>query len=159
MATKVIKKGKHGALIRKTSRGGYTRFVKNTAKPGTVDVGIIDAKKRKDSPLTVATIAYINEFGMEHIPERPFFRWVTKEKKDEILKLSEQLYKKMQKDDMPIEQALGLLGQTIMDFVQRRIVDLQEPPNAPITIKRKGSSNPLIATSQMVNSVTYKVNK
>lgn len=40
---------------------------------------------------------------------------------------------------------------------QQYITDLRDPPNAPYTIEKKGSDNPLIDTGSMRSSVTYKV--
>jgi hypothetical protein len=45
---------------------GIQTIKKRFKKPGTVDVGIIDAGKHEDSDeMTVAAIAYIHEFGAE----------------------------------------------------------------------------------------------
>ena len=49
---------------------------------------------------------------------------------------------------------VGLVGQGI---IQRQIVLLREPPNAPSTIENKGSSNPLINLGFMRQSVTWKI--
>lgn len=53
-----------------------------------------------------------------------------------------------------IVQKLGILAQ---GDIQSEITTLSSPPNSPITIKRKGSSNPLIDTGQMRQSVTWQV--
>jgi hypothetical protein len=49
---------------------------------------------------------------------------------------------------------LGIMGQ---GDVQSEITSLSSPPNSPVTIKLKGSSNPLIDTGQMRAAVTYQV--
>jgi hypothetical protein len=40
--------------------------------------------------------------------------------------------------------------------VRKAIRDLDSPPNAESTIKAKGSSNPLIDTGQMINSIRWE---
>ena len=51
----------------------------------------------------------------------------------------------------------NLVGAYAADVIQQRIVDLKEPPNSPITIALKGSSNPLVDTGHMRQSVTWEV--
>jgi len=53
--------------------------------------------------------------------------------------------------------ALDAIGGYAATHIQQFMVDLKHPPNAPITIARKGSSNPLIDTGQLMNSVTWQV--
>jgi hypothetical protein len=41
--------------------------------------------------------------------------------------------------------------------IQHEITVLRHPPNAPATIRAKGSSKPLIDTGEMRQSVTYQI--
>ena len=43
--------------------GGIEGVLKRTRKPGTVEVGIIDAGKHADGKMTIASIAWVHEFG------------------------------------------------------------------------------------------------
>lgn len=152
-------KGMQARVQRRRTRGGFEAVKKRHTTPGTVDIGVIDAGTHDESEedLTVATIAYLNEFGIG-VPERPFFRWVTKAKKKEILELTEKLHHKITLGETSVKQALGLLGEFVQDLVRQRIVDLRQPSNSPETERLKGSSNPLIDTGQMLRSIIYKVN-
>mgnify|MGYP000737125208 CR=1 FL=1 len=38
---------------------------------------------------------------------------------------------------------------------RKKVIDIKQPPNHPVTIARKKSDNPLINTGQMVNSLTH----
>lgn len=138
---------------------GIEGVMKRYKKFGSVDVGIIDAGQHDDSDLTVATIGYINEFGGGNVPERSFMRSTIKEKRKDITALQKKLLIKIRKDELKSEDALGLLGEFIADLMKQKIVSLKTPPNAEETIKKKGSSNPLIDTGQLRNSITYKVTK
>jgi len=60
---------------------------------------------------------------------------------------------------MKVETALGLVGEVMADAITQKIITLRTPPNAPYTIKAKGSSNPLVDTGQLKNSITYEVNR
>lgn len=52
-------------------------------------------------------------------------------------------------------QGIGKVGEFSTNQLKKEIRNLKEPPNTPATIAKKGSSNPLIDTSQMVNAVNH----
>ena len=54
-------------------------------------------------------------------------------------------------------QGLERIGAVVAGAIQQSIRDLRDPPNAPATIERKGSSNPLIDTGFMRLSVSWRV--
>lgn len=138
---------------------GIKGVKKKYSKLGSVDVGIIDAGKAVDGDLTVATIGFINEFGTDDgaIPERSFIRSTIKEKRKEIIALQKKLLIKIRNGSLDNKKALGLLGEFVADAMRQKIVSLKSPANDPQTIKRKGSSNPLVSTGQLKNSITYEV--
>ena len=144
---------------RKKVNGGIKGLLKRVKKSGVVNVGIIDAGNHGDSGLTVAEVGNYNEFGTTKIPERSFMRSTIREKRKDIIKLQEKLLKKIQSGDMEVEQALGLIGSFIAGEVTQKIVSIKSPPNHPYTIKKKGSSNPLIDTGQLKNSITWEIDK
>jgi hypothetical protein len=146
-------------FTRKKTNGGVEGLVKRVKTPGTVDVGIIDAGTHVDGDLTVASIGFIHEFGTEDIPERSFMRSTLREKKKEIITLQKQLLRKIVNGSSNTVKALGLLGEVMADFISQKITTLKTPPNAPGTIIAKGSSNPLVDTGQLRNSITYEVNR
>ena len=49
------------------------------------------------------------------------------------------------------------LGEKVVADVQRKIVALKDPPNAPSTIAKKGSANPLIDTGRLRQSIDFEV--
>ncbi len=55
------------------------------------------------------------------------------------------------------DSALEKVGVVAVGKVQKYMTDLKSPPNAPSTIKKKGSSNPLIDSGAMRQSVTFNV--
>lgn len=144
---------------RKKINGGVEGLLKRVRTPGTVDVGIIDAGPHPSGDLNVASIGFAHEFGTAIIPERSFMRSTTKEKKKEIVKLQGKLLKKVQSGEMSTEKALGLVGAFVAGLMSKKIVDIKSPANSPTTIVRKGSSNPLVDTGQLKNSITWEVNK
>jgi len=60
-------------------------------------------------------------------------------------------------DGLPIDQILEQIGVVAVAAVQGYMTELNAPPNAPSTIAKKGSSNPLIDTGALRQSITYKI--
>ena len=121
-----------------------------------VKVGFFASAKYDDGTLA-ANVAAIQEFGAPAvgIPERPFFR-------QSIAIMERELPGVLARIVDPATMEVGdregnLLGAYAADVIQQRIVDLKDPPNSPVTILLKGSSNPLIDTGHMRQSVTWVV--
>jgi len=144
-------------VVHKKVKGGLAGLMKRAKLRGNVQIGLIDAGKHKDGDETVASIGFKHEFGVG-VPERSFLRATRKAKQTDITGMTRKLVKAILNGDMEEAKALGLLGQFTADLVKQRIVALKRPPNVTATILAKGSSNPLIDTGQMKNSITYKVN-
>ena len=103
----------------------------------------------------VTNVAAWNEFGTATIPERPFFRQANESVKPKLKRLL-----KLRTDPKRMimdERSAGEFGLVCQAEVQKSIVRLREPPNAPSTRRIKGSSNPLIDTGFMRQSVTFRV--
>jgi len=98
-----------------------------------------------------------NEFGTEHIPERPFIRNGLRDGVGELKRVSRLVAARVVDGNLTTRQALNQLGKTGADLVKQSAIDLKDPPNAEVTVSRKGSSNPLIDTNEMVGSVTWEV--
>lgn len=146
--------------FKRTKKNGGVGALKDRVKtPGTVDAGIIDAGKHSSGDITVAGIGYAHEYGTATLPERSFMRSTIQAKKKEIIALQKKLLKQIVNGTMKVEDGLGLLGEFMSDAISQKIVSISSPPNTPETIEAKGSSNPLIDTSQLKNSITYEVNR
>ncbi|MFU8806541.1 MAG: hypothetical protein ACNA8W_22210 [Bradymonadaceae bacterium] len=106
-------------------------------------------------------IASVNEFGSDdgRIPERSYLRSTIDENRDHFGEfLGKGLVKVMDGKWTP-DQVMDALGMEAVNKVQRKIDNLKEPPNAEATIKRKGSSNPLVDTGQLKQSIIHRVRK
>ena len=147
-----------------TVHGGHRlrRYMTNVMRDATtaqsVDVGFRQGSTYDDGK-SVPMVATVNEFGLG-VPERPFMR-----KAAEMMLRDPQLVRMMSTLIEPIGPGnrirvkpwawiqLGLYGQ---GKIQQSITDLKYPPNAPATIARKGSSDPLIDTGHMRQSVMWQ---
>lgn len=99
----------------------------------------------------VAQVAYDNNYG-NGVPARPFFTNVVDGDKD-----YQRIFEEYIKEGYPVAQALKFIGIEMQQDIQQEIIALREPPNSPATIARKKSSNPLVDTGHMGDSVTYEI--
>ena len=114
-----------------------------------------DAKYQDADQTSVAAIAAINEFGRGHVPERPFFRRSIAELEAALPK---ELRGLVDPETMTISASdAAKIGSFAADIIRGQIRAMQDPPNAPATIKRKGSDSPLQDTDKMLDSVDYEV--
>lgn len=112
-----------------------------------------------EGSLTVAEVGAIHEFGAPAagIPRRSFLRGYLDEHQDEAVDLLTRAARAVVTRGVEPEQALELVGASMVGEIQGRISAGIDPPNAPSTIARKGSSTPLISTGQLRSSITHKV--
>ena len=108
--------------------------------------------------------AVFNEMGTKTIPERPALRNAMRANRSKYQRAIKAEMRSLLKTieaggsisgaKVGIMSRLGILGQ---GDVQSEITSLQSPPNAPSTIARKKSSNPLIETGQMRAAVSWQL--
>ena len=164
-----------------TTRGGkklqeFIRKAKTADGIKDVEIGFYSTARYPDG-VAVTNVALWMEFGFEskyfpvqakdgtwlfikrqtpkQIPERPFFRQSIAKFPGPVLAiLKDNVNPRTMVVTRRTASKVGLVGQGI---IQRQIVLLREPPNAPSTIENKGSSNPLINLGFMRQSVTWKI--
>lgn len=93
------------------------------------------------------------------IPERSFLRAGFDENNDKILKRTEAVLPDVIIGTMSVEKYAELVGLQLATAIQQYAVELRTPPNHPFTVKEKESSNPLVDTGDMINGITYEVEK
>lgn len=128
-----------------------------------VTVGIHeDAGNVSDGSETQAQNGARQNFGDPHntlngkpapIPARPWLEPGVRSATPEILDVvSESI-----RNNESLENTLNKIGAFATGATQQYMTDLRNPPNAPYTIEKKGSDNPLIDTGSMRASVTWKI--
>jgi len=142
----------------------FTQFT--SSKETRVLVGLLRSAGEHKSgnggkPISVAQLGAIHEFGAPGagIPERSFMRTAVDEGRSKLNKLVDKLAKMVVDGDANEEKALGILGETVKNMMKAKIRSGLKPPNSPATIRRKGSSKPLIDTGQLINSINWEVMK
>lgn len=104
----------------------------------------------------VATVAVYNELGTSTIPPRPFLRPSMVENVSTLSQICLDATKSILDGSEPFLE-LSKVGEWSSLKVKDKIIEVSSPSNAVSTIVKKGSSNPLIDSALMVNSVTYVV--
>lgn len=107
---------------------------------------------------SLAEVAAYNEFGSSDTPARPFMRQSFEGHQAELKAACEQVNKVIASGGTA-EEALKKLGVTVKGLVQAEIVEGDFAPNAPSTIQKKGSEQPLIDTGHMRQSVNYVIRR
>lgn len=91
------------------------------------------------------------------IPERPFLRNAMRDNRGKYRDGMKTSAKKLLLGQTSLQTVLSKLGIMAQGDVQESITSLSSPPNSPVTIELKGSSNPLIDSGEMRGAVTWKI--
>lgn len=134
----------------------------------TVEAGIFEGENLTDSDITMAALGAIHEYGagVKHgrsgsmtitVPERSWIRSTFKEKSAKWEGATVRALSAVITRGTSIFLAFTAVGERMASDLRRKITTLREPPNAPSTIEKKGSSNPLIDTGAMRQSVRSRM--
>ena len=119
-----------------------------------------DTQARSDGGINNPTLAYIHEHGAPaaNIPARPFLEPGVANAEDDILRAFEAgVQRALSGDNSALANSLNLAGVIAVRAVQDKITTGPFAPLAPRTVRRKGSSKPLIDTGQLRQAVTFVV--
>ena len=110
-----------------------------------------ESNSTDDEGVTALFKATVNNYGLG-VPKRPFMS----------IAFAKNIgkYKKIIKSKLgnePQSKILSFIGSVGAGDVKKTIRDLKSPPNSDLTIKIKGTDNPLIDSTHMVNAVSYAV--
>lgn len=119
-----------------------------------------------DIPVTPKMRAFLATQGLHlkattthiHIPERSFIRAGHDENADRIMKQTERAICAVLDGAMSVDDLLDLCGQQFATAIKLYMRDLRDPANHPFTVEQKGSSNPLIDTGGLLESITWRKN-
>lgn len=152
--------------VRRTSTGTIDRIMRsmfNLRRAPRVAVGFPAGKVDSD----VLNRAVWNEFGTRGgasgggwggpIPERPFMRNAMRNNLGKYRSAMKTAAPHLLMGSTSLTGVLTKLGQLAVDDIKAEIQTLRSPPNSPVTIELKGSSNPLIDSGEMHQAVTWKI--
>lgn len=92
------------------------------------------------------------------IPERAFLRNGYDEGKQAVVEDAEALLSEVLVGNFSSDFFLNQIGQWMVSHIRDYATALDAPENHPFTIARKGSSNPLVDTGDMIEAISYEVN-
>lgn len=90
------------------------------------------------------------------IPERAFLRTGYDEAKGDVMEHARQMMADVINGTMSEDTLFKAVGMELADAIKDYARDLDSPPNHPFTVERKGSSNPLVDTGDMIGSITWR---
>ena len=91
------------------------------------------------------------------IPERSFLRSGHDENAERVLDQTSRVIKQVLIGKMSVDDVLDLYGQQMATAIKIYMRDLSNPANHPYTIEKKGSSNPLVDSGGLIESIVWKI--
>lgn len=140
--------------LRKPLLGRFKRALKKLAGLFRGRPRKKEAKPTKGSKsISLGELAAIHEYGIG-VPMRSFIRsWARGPDPKPLLR---RVAVALANGRIGKAQAQRLMGEILQASCQKNVSDGIPPPNAASTVKRKGSSKPLIDTGQLRGSITWK---
>lgn len=136
--------------------------------PRQIDVGWFDEAKYPDGT-PVAWIAMLNEYGFMttgkyqgYHPPRPFFRSFLKDYITNNILVHSNIAPKVAavaEGKLSWAALHNQIGQQLVEWVKKKILETTNPHNTPLTISIKGFDDPLIETGRMYDTVRYKLSR
>jgi hypothetical protein len=118
-----------------------------------VTVGVHQDDNARPDQANNAQIGAMNHFGTDRIPARPWLDVGVASASQEVLDTIAEAIE----DGEQMDVALNRVGLVAVAGVQNYMDELSSPSNAPSTVKRKGTDNPLVDTGELKQSVNYKI--
>lgn len=121
-----------------------------------VRVGFQSGEATNSEGADLCNIAMWNELGTVHIPSRPFLRQSADDNEQQIVSFMTAQAESI-KSGTSAEDVLKRTGVMMKGLVQEKIGSGNFAPNAPSTIKKKGSATPLIDTGALRQNVNFQI--
>lgn len=129
----------------------------STLRRSKIEVGVLPSAGRNSEGVDLVDVAVWNEFGTRHVPARPFMR-IAADRNESIWNCyAEQCIDAALQNGADINHTFSVLGEQIKRDVQLVFGSGEITPNKPATIRRKGSSVPLIDHGDLRRNIDYKV--
>jgi hypothetical protein len=127
-------------------------------RAGVLRMGFLEGATYPAGPngeaLSIAQVAFWNEYGTIRAPARPAFRTTIAKQSPTW---ADKLGKAVKYYNYDGVKALSALGQSMRDDLENEVAQWTTPPNAPSTIARKGFDKPLVDKGLMQRAPDYEV--
>lgn len=105
---------------------------------------------------SIIDVAIWNNFGIG-VPRRDFMTPASKAWQQYFEQMLEMSRSEIINGSVDIDSFLNLMGQAGAEFISDAIVKLKRPPNSPVTIARKKSSNPLVDSGDLSKAPVHEI--
>lgn len=153
------------ARVKRVKHVDLSKVQTSLRGPKKVNVGLVSGESDSDEIMK----GIWNEFGTKGgasgggwggpIPERPFLRNAMRDNGAKYRHGMKTSAVKLLRAETTLKTVLAKLGRDAELDVKDSIVSLSSPPNSPVTIAMKGSSNPLVNTGAMKDAIRWKIDE
>lgn len=91
-----------------------------------------------------------------NIPERSFLRAGYDANRDKVMKKAQEVLKDVASGKTTERGWCQAVGAHLRDSIKDYATELNSPGNHPFTVDRKGSSNPLVDSGDMIGGITWR---
>ncbi len=156
----IVKKSNASELLKRLEKVAVYVGLPSDSDPypnGTsvVQVGT-DHEFGSDRPRTYIS-PRMNTVTVSGVPERSFLRSTAKENRKQWANNVKREVSDIIRMNSDTTTMMSRVGIKAAADVRKKIVAINDPANSPQVIAEKGSSNPLIDTGHLLNSITYDV--
>ena len=165
-----------GVKVSYTSKGDGFPSMKRRLEAinGTaVEVGVLQGKSAWlasiheygcDIPVTEKMRGFLGSQGLHlnkntthiHIPERSFLRSGYDSNRDKVMEKAQKALADVAAGRMSANALYSAVGLELSSKIKDYARDLDSPANHPFTADRKGSSNPLVDSGDMIGGITWR---
>jgi phage gpG-like protein len=144
---------------------GFKRTLDAIEKSGTLECAVGFPSEKggsdtySDTGATVGQVAMWNEYGVPagNIPARPFMQTADPEIQEVFNDTMAAAVQGIMTGKVSVEEVLNDCGEVSVEVLKDTIASGGFAANAPSTVKKKGSSTPLIDTGTLYDHITYVV--
>lgn len=122
----------------------------------SVEAGFFESAKYDDGT-AVAAVATVHEFGLGHVPARPFMRVAEREAQKDLVNLMKKGVPAVAEGRLSADALFTRIGGVMVGAIQDAIAHGSHAPLAESTKAAKGFATPLVDTARMLQSVTQRV--
>lgn len=141
----------------KTDTKKWQEMKRRVAALGKVHVDVGAFGGVHSSGLTIAELLAIHEYGTATVPARAPMATTFVQSRKSIGSFMAKVTKAVvEENKMTPDQGMALVGEFCVSEIRKTIIAGLAPPLEPETIKRKGSSTPLVDSGQLINGITYR---
>ena len=137
--------------------GGMDGLADKFKDQGIVIVGVTDRGLTYPDGTNVEEAALWNINGTGKIPKRDWVTGFIRKHGRKYTKMSEKLIGRVVSGRLSRVAALSEIGRSAQPDMKNLIEAWDTPPNAPMTVRKKGFNDPLIHTRRLLKAIRWRI--